>query len=130
MSQVLDNYLEKLNEDEPLQEIEPTTLTLGAIGMAFSISNMAFRAYKDYFNKAARRCKDMPPREKSICMMKAKLEAKKEELSEIKRKLSECAKTNDPNKCRTKLGEKVKKITDQVNFFTGRLRQLMKMKYD
>ena len=129
MSKSVDKHLEKLQEDN-LQEIEPTLLAISAVSAAFGITNGAFRLYKDYFNKAARKCKDMSPREKSLCMVKAKLDAKKEELAEIKRKASQCSKTNKPNKCREKLGEKISKLTEQVKYLTQRLQQLSQMRYD
>jgi hypothetical protein len=129
MSISVDKYLEKLQEED-LQEIEPTMLAIGATSATFGILNGAFRLYKDYFNKAARACKDMPPREKSICMVKAKVDAKKSELAEIKKKASQCSKTNNPSKCRQKLGDKVKKISDQIKFLSQRLRQLTQMRYD
>ena len=131
MSDTLDKYLNKLQEDEEvLQEIDPTLLAISATSAAFGITNMAFRLYKDYFNKAARKCKDMSPREKSICMLNAKLDAKKEQLAEIKRKASQCSKTRKPEKCRGKLTDKVKKLTEEVTFLTQRLQQLSQMKYD
>jgi len=129
MSKVLDSYLKQLQEDETLQEIDPTLLAISATSAAFGITNMAFRVYKDYFSKAARRCKDLPAREKGVCMVKAKLDAKSEELGEIKRKSSECSKTKNPTKCRGKLNEKVKKLTNQVNFLKQRLQQLSQMEY-
>lgn len=129
MSKPLDKYLEKLQEDN-LQEIDPTILAISATSAALGITNMAFRLYKDHFNKAARRCKDMSPREKSLCMVKAKLDSKKEELAEIKRKAAQCSKTNNPTKCRDKLGDKLKKLSDQVKFLTQRLQQLSQMKYE
>ena len=128
MSDNVQKYLNKLQEEE-LQEIEPTTIAISAITAAFSVTNMAFRMYKDYFNKAARKCKNLPPREKGVCMVKAKLDAKKAQLGEIKRKASDCSKTRKPNKCREKLSEKVKKITQEVEFLTQRLRQLSQMEY-
>jgi hypothetical protein len=128
MSDIVQNYIDKLHE-ETLQEIDPTILTLSAISAAFTVTNMAFRAYKDYFNKAARKCKNLPAREKGVCMIKAKLDAKKQQLSGIKAKSSDCSKTNKPTKCRGKLSEKIKKITEEVKFLTQRLQQLSQMEY-
>ncbi len=128
MSDKVKQYLDKLQEDN-LQEIDPTFLTISAVSAAFSITSMAFRMYKDYFNKAARKCKELPPREKGVCMLNAKLDAKKRQLGEIKRKSADCSKTNNPTKCRGKLSEKVKKLTDEVTFITQRLQQLSQMKY-
>lgn len=128
MSDKLQSYLDQLQEDQ-LQELEPTTIAISAVSAAFGITNMAFRLYKDHFNKAARKCKDLPPREKGVCMLKAKLDSKKEQLSEIKRQSSDCAKTRNPNKCRLKLTEKIKKISDEVKFLTQRLQQLSQMEY-
>jgi hypothetical protein len=128
MSDKLQKYLDQLQEDN-LQELEPATIAISAVSAAFGITNMAFRLYKDYFNKAARKCKDLPPREKGVCMLKAKLDAKKQQLSEIKKKSSDCSKTRNPTKCRNKLSEKVKKLTEEVKFLTQRLQQLSQMEY-
>jgi hypothetical protein len=128
MSDIAEQYVNQL-QGEPLEEIEPTMLAISATTAAFSITNMAFRAYKEYFNKAARKCKDLPPREKGICMLKAKLDSKKEQLAEIKRKSSDCSKTNKPTKCRAKLSEKLKKLTSEVQFIIQRLQQLQQMQY-
>lgn len=128
MTDIAEQYVKQL-QGEPLEEIEPTMMAISAVTAAFSITNMAFRAYKEYFNKAARRCKDLPPREKGICMVKAKLDAKKQQLAEIKRKSSDCSKTNKPTKCRGKLSEKIKKISDEVKFLVQRLQQLSQMEY-
>lgn len=128
MSDTVQKYVDKLHE-ETLQEIDPTLLTISAISAAFSITNMAFRMYKDYFNKAARKCKNLSAREKSLCMLKAKLDAKKEQLGVIKRKSSDCSKTNNPTKCRGKLSEKLKKLSDEVKFLTQRMQQLSQMEY-
>jgi hypothetical protein len=129
MSDIVQKYLDNLQE-EALQEIDPTLLALSATGVSFGILNMAMRMYKDYFNKAARDCKDLPPREKSICMVKAKLDAKGAQLREIKRKSSECSKTRNPGKCRGKLAEKIRKLTEEVKFLRNRLRYLDQLKYD
>jgi len=128
MTDIADQYVKQL-QGEPLEEIEPTLLAISATSAAFGITNMALRLYKDYFNKAARKCKDLPPREKGICMMKAKLDSKKEQLSEIKRKSSDCSKTRKPTKCRAKLSEKIKKRTQEVQFLVQRLQQLSQMQY-
>lgn len=129
MSKVVQKYLDNLQE-ETLQEVDPTLLAISATSAAFGITNMAFRLYKDYFSKAARKCKDLSAREKSLCMLKAKLDAKKEQLGQIKKKSSECSKTRKPPKCRLKLGEKIKKITDEVTMLTQRVQQLSQMRYD
>jgi hypothetical protein len=128
MTDIAEKYVEELQR-EPIQEIEPTLIAISATSAAFGITNMALRLYKDYFNKAARKCKDLPPREKGVCMLKAKLDSKKEQLSEIKRKSSDCSKTRKPTKCRGKLSEKIKKLTQEVQFIVQRLQQLTQMQY-
>ena len=128
MTDIAEKYVEELQR-EPIQEIEPTLIAISATSAAFGITNMALRLYKDYFNKAARKCKDLPPREKGVCMLKAKLDSKKQQLSEIKKKSSDCSKTRKPTKCREKLSEKIKKLTDEVTFIVQRLQQLQQMQY-
>jgi len=129
MTDLLQQYLDSLYEEETLQEIDPTLITISALSASFGITNMAFRLYKDYFGKAARKCKDLPAREKGVCMVKSKLDAKKQQMGLIKRKSSDCSKTRNPTKCRGKLSEKIKKITDEVKFLTQRLQQLSQMEY-
>lgn len=128
MSDMVQKYIDSLQEDT-LQELDPTILTISAISASFSITNMAFRLYKDYFNKAARKCKSLPPREKGLCMVKAKLDGKKEQLRLIKAKSSDCSKTNNPTKCRGKLSEKIKKLSEEVKFLMQRIQQLSQMEY-
>ena len=128
MSDILEQYLDKL-ENEKLDEVATPFIVLGAISAAFSISNMAFRTYQDYFSKAARACRELPAREKSLCMVKAKLDGKQQQLNVIKRRSNECSKTRNPPKCRSKLAEKIRKLTDEVQFAKNRLRDLRKMEY-
>lgn len=126
----LNFYLKKIQEDN-LQEIEPASMAVitGAF-YAASILNLAFNTYKKYFTKAARRCKDLPSKEKALCMLNAKIEGKKAELANIKGGISKCSKVKkEPKKCVEKLKKKSQKVLKNIQFLQNRLKELGKQKY-
>jgi len=126
----LDTYLNVLQEDE-LQEIEPATMTvITGIFYAASILNIGTKIYKTYFTKAARRCKDLAPQEKALCMLNAKLIGRKAEIAKIQGGLGKCNKVKkDPEKCVLKLKGKLEKAKQQIIFLQNRIKQLGKMQY-
>ena len=129
MNQV-DIYLNVIQEDE-LQEIEPATMAIiTGVFYAASILNLGFKTYKTYFSKAARKCKDLPPQEKSLCMLNAKLIGRRAELAKIQGGLSKCSKVKKgPEKCVAKLRAKMEKSKQQIQFLQQRAKQLGKQKY-
>lgn len=121
---IVEEYLEYLHE------IEPATFTMiAAAASIFSVFNIAFNLYKQHFTKAARQCKDLPGKEKALCMLKAKAAAKEVQLNAIKRGKQKCAKTKDPQKCAQKFDAKMSKIGGETGFLKSRMAQLAKQKY-
>lgn len=148
MSYIVEEYLTYLDErDKLLSEIPGAGALKGAaaVGTAggmtaampyvigavsiFSAFNMAFNLYKTYFTKAARQCKDLPGKEKAVCMLKAKGKGKEMELNALKQAKQKCMKSKDPKKCAQKFDQKMSKVGGEAGFLKSRLSQLAKQKY-
>lgn len=118
----VDEYLDQLNEVVPLV----------AAGIIFSAANALIGAttlYKKNFTKAALRCKDLPDREKAICMLRAKTFAKNIQLQALKSNILKCGKTKNPEKCKEKVATKMQKIADDIKFLSKRFQELKGQKY-
>ncbi|MFW9871508.1 MAG: hypothetical protein ACFFG0_00190 [Candidatus Thorarchaeota archaeon] len=122
MIKVVDSYL------DDLQEVVPIV----AAGIAFSAANALIGAanlYKKNFTKAARRCNDLPDREKAICMLKVKVLAKNTQLQALKSNLGKCTKAKVPEKCKEKIATKMQKLSDEIKFLSQRFNELKGQKY-
>ena len=118
----LDEYLNNLQE-------EPVT---AAVMLGLSAANIilgATRVYKAHFTKAARMCKDLGPREKSMCMTRAKMLAKNVQLQTMKGKMSECVKTKDAQQCKEKLSGKIQKLSTEIKFLADRFEEAKNQKF-
>jgi hypothetical protein len=152
MSYIVEEYLMYLNEiDEILSEIpggSAAPALAGAAGTAvaaggmtaampylmaaasiFSIFNISYQLYKTYFSKAARQCKDLPGKEKAVCMLRAKAKAKEVQLNALKKGKTKCMKSKDPQKCAQKFDQKMSKVGGEAGFFKSRMAQLSQQKY-
>jgi len=116
---ILDNYL------DDLQEIAPVLIGISAVNTIL----MAANVYKKHFTKAALRCKDLPDREKAICMLNAKVYAKKIEASTLKFNLTKCSKNKNPEKCKTKIKTKLHSVLSDIKNLSAREKQLKSHKY-
>jgi len=101
---------------------------MGAASL-FSAFNMAFQLYKNYFTKAAKQCKDLPGKEKAICMLRAKALGKEAQLKALKAASAKCMKTKSPAKCKAKFNQKMSKVGGESGFLKSRLQQLSAQKY-
>jgi phenylalanyl-tRNA synthetase alpha subunit len=90
---------------------------------------MAFTLYKNYFTKAAKRCKDLPGKEKALCMLKAKAAAKEAQLNALKKASQKCMKTKDPKKCKQKFNAKMSKVGGEQGYLKSTMLPLSKQKY-
>jgi len=116
----LDKYLEEI-QTEPVQEIAPILVVGGIASAIFA----GVRLYKDYFTKNARRCADLPVKEKVICIMSLKVLGKRAQLNSLKKSLSKCDAKIKP-KCQEKLGKKIGETDQDVKVLLGRLVGLKK----
>lgn len=123
MSDLLDKYLEEIQ----LQEL-PLLAASVAIG-AVQLMIAAGRIYKNNLTKAAKACKDLPDREKAICMLRGKVAAKNAELQALKAGIGKCAKAKNPEACKTKVANKMQKLADEIKYLSGRYQELRGQKY-
>lgn len=120
----LDKYLNHI------QEIDP--LTLAIVGTTIGAANlimMASRTYKEYYTKGARQCSGLPSKEKSVCMLRAKMYATNLKLQKLKSSSNQCNKAKDINNCKTKMSAKIKQTNRQLQDTTARLKQLKAQAY-
>ena len=87
-----------------IQELDPVTM---AVLTTATLAIHATRLYKHYFTKAALRCKDLPQKEKAICMLQSKIFALQKKSTALKTALSKCSKTKNPQNCNYKLNTKI-----------------------
>jgi len=124
--------MKKLDEHlKNIQEFDPVTLTAAAVAFsAINVLMMALRTYKEYFTKAARKCKDLTPKEKAMCMVRAKMMAKNIQLMKIKAMVGKCAKAKSPEKCKIKLVNKIQKLSKEIKFYSVRIKQMGTQAYE
>jgi hypothetical protein len=116
--ELLEDYLESI------QEIAPLMIAFSAA----SLSMGAFNIYKQHLTRAARSCKDLPPKEKAICMLRFKLQGKKAQLSSLNGNMPKCNKTKDAELCKQKLLNKARKVGSDIEFLAKRMDELRKQK--
>ena len=116
--ELLEDYLESIQEAIPLM----------LAFTAASLSMTAFNIYKQYLTRAARSCKDLPPKEKGICMLRYKLQGKKAQLSKLNGSMGKCNRGRKPELCKQKLVNKAQKVASDVEFLVKRMDELRKQK--
>jgi len=116
--QQVEEYIDQLEEGGAL------------IGTYFGamLSKMAFDFYQQNYSKFARACKDLPPNEKTICMLNAKAKAKQAEVGKLKSAISNCGKAKNPEKCKTTLMNKINQASAVARLTMNRVKQLSKTK--
>lgn len=137
MSQIVKEYLNDIQREGAVTTAVAGGAMVGGVSLApvmaavsvFSAFNMAFNLYKNYFTKAARRCKDLPGKEKAICMLKAKAAGKAAQLNALKKASQKCMKTKSPDKCKKKFHAKMSKVGGEQGFLKSRMMQLSQQKY-
>jgi len=80
---------------------------IGVTALVGASAFLAYKAYKNYFSKAARACAGKSGAEKDACMARAKQGALGVKKANIKRAMSACSKTSNPAACRQKLQAKM-----------------------
>jgi hypothetical protein len=80
------------------------------IGIALAIAAAtaaSYAAYKRFFSKAAKACKDAPDRK--ACLQKYKKQAAMAKAQALQAGMAKCASTKDPEKCKASIAKKVAK---------------------
>jgi len=117
------------NLDKQLERIQTNEVALMIGISAASLLMTAYKTYKDYLTKAARQCSGLPPKEKAICMVRAKMYSKNVQLQTIKGAMGKCSKDKNPEKCKLKLGTKIKELAKEVRATAERLKELKSQGY-
>jgi 8-oxo-dGTP pyrophosphatase MutT (NUDIX family) len=122
----LDFYLTALQED-PIT-VGGALMTAGNVLLKVYIGAMLIKLAKDVFKlnftKLGRQCKDYPGGERAICIMRAKMQAKKAEIAKLKDGIEKCGKDKDPEACRRKVKGRMDAIQKEVSFMERRLGEL------
>lgn len=90
---IVDDYLDYLHEGSVKKKI----LT-AAVATALGILGVSYKAYNKLMDTAEKACKKSP--DKETCMIAFRHKAYKARIASLKRGLQDCAKTNNPGKCR------------------------------
>ena len=101
-----------------IQEIEPMSIMI-AISAA-SLIVTATNLFKQHLTKGSRQCADLADKERSLCMLRAKMLAKKVQAAALKDGMNKCKKAKNPEQCKQKLQVKMKKVTGEVAYLNSR----------
>lgn len=112
-----DLFIEKKNLTElsfmgdPFGMMHKMGVRDGFIAAAFVgvVAQAGEMAYKRFFSKAARACKDKSGTVKTACMNKFKIDGIKEKIKVYQKGLGMCSKSKTPDKCKAKLQSKIAK---------------------
>lgn len=75
----------------------------------------AYKVYKNYMTKAAKACSAKEGQEKKMCMKEFEINALNAQMTDIRKGLSACAKTKNPDKCREAINKKAMKIKEKID---------------
>lgn len=81
-------------------------------------------AYKEYLDKAKKVCNKFKSHQQVQCMVRAKIEAKKAQLSKLKKLSSDCKSAQSPNDCNRRLYKKAQTINKQIQPLIIRYREI------
>jgi len=84
-----------------------------AVGVTALVGLAAFlgyKAYQRYFSQAAKQCAGKSGAERSECIVQAKKSAIKQQMAMLKRSMSGCKASANPNKCRQDITQKLSKL--------------------
>jgi 8-oxo-dGTP pyrophosphatase MutT (NUDIX family) len=118
-----------------LTALQEEPLTLGGVAaaagsglikvyIAAMLIKLAKDAFKMQFTKIGRQCKDYPGGERGICVMRAKLAAKKAEGAKLQSISDRCSKDKNPEACRQKVSSRLSSIKQEIAYLTKRLAEL------
>lgn len=91
---------------------------IAGMGVAALVALMVYASYKIYKNflsKAAKACADKEGTEKKMCMKEYEIQGINAQLADMRKGLSACAKSKDPEKCREALNKKMLKVKEKLD---------------
>jgi len=87
---------------------------IGGLAAASLLIYSAYKVYQRYLSSAAKSCKGRSGADKTACMKKFKLNALMKQRTELQKAFSGCAKSKDPKKCSSSIGNKIKSLSGQI----------------
>jgi hypothetical protein len=124
MSEILDEYLEHLHEQEVVDE-----LGLGTIASLYTpamLVMMALQLSKDFLSKASRTCMGLTGKDKSKCILQYKIDATKRFIAGLNSNKTKCRMTSNPAECVQKLNKKIQKSREGLSTLRNQLAVIMK----
>jgi hypothetical protein len=91
---------------------------LAYMGVGAIVALMAYasyKIYKNYLTKAARACSEKSGQEKKMCMKEFEIDGLTAQMTDLRRGLSACTKTKNPDKCREALNKKIGGIREKLD---------------
>lgn len=84
--------------------------------IATVIVGLGYKIYKRKFSQAAKACSrhGISYRQKSICMLKYQISAFEQEIKFLNSSSQKCSKSKDPEKCKSKINERIAKLTYKI----------------
>ena len=95
---------------------------MGPLGIAFDIMfifELGGMAYRRFFSKASKACKGSPDRK--TCYRRYKVGAKEVQVKTLKSKIGMCSKHKTPDKCKTRVMNKINNLQSDIKFLRQEL---------
>lgn len=96
------------------------------LALAAVVMGIGYKVYQRKFSQAAKACSKsgISYRQKSICMLKYQIGAFEQEIKFLNASIQKCSKAKDPDKCKTKIHERIAKLTYKIKKSQAKIMQL------
>ena len=87
---------------------------MSGTALAAMAAIVSYKIYQSFLSKAARSCKGQKGIAKKQCMIQYKKQGKQKQIEGLKKMLTDCSRTDNPNKCREKINSKITKVKSKL----------------
>lgn len=106
----IENARKSLDINILIQSGKSTAVLFSAAVIVATILYISYKIYNNYFSKAAKACAHKKGLEKKECMIDYKLNSLKAQQNVLRKGLTVCSSTTDPNKCKNSIMKRLQKI--------------------
>ncbi len=92
------------------QFVKSNAKPIGGAVLAAALLYGGYKTFKRFFSKAAKACSNKSGAEKTACMVAFKKNAVKAQIADLRRSLSGCKNTSNPQKCQSTIQAKISKL--------------------
>jgi hypothetical protein len=106
----------KVIGDEFIETVDRTVRVIRIIGFSVLVFVLIFvghKIYKRFFSDAAQSCRNSD--NKNVCMINFRIKAIKAEITYLKSRIGYCNKSTNPQKCKQKILERIRKKERQIS---------------